>query len=136
MFYEAGDPRCSSAGRRRLIFCQFLLAPLYAARQCYKNRRCGTRRSCLWLELWIRRLSLTSDSFLALVIPPALRNEVTAVEACLPQAGLSCSAPRRFPILKFSFRRFFDFDSNSNPSHPSRRRRGEERGNLAGENRI
>lgn len=58
MFCEAGDPRCSLAGRRRLIFCQCLLAPLYAARQYYKDRRCGSRRSCLWLELWVRRLSL------------------------------------------------------------------------------
>ena len=58
MFYEAGDPRCSLAGRRRPIFCQCLLAPLYAARQCYKDGRCGSRRGCLWLELWIRRPSL------------------------------------------------------------------------------
>src|SRR5580704_13438449 len=28
--------------------------------------------------------------------------------------------------LKVSFRRFFDSDSDSNPSHPSRRSRGEE----------
>jgi hypothetical protein len=39
------------------IFCQCLLAPLYADRQCYKNGRCGSRRGCLWLELWIRRPS-------------------------------------------------------------------------------
>ena len=58
MFYEAGDPRCSLAGRRRPIFCQCLLAPLYAGRQCYKDGRCGSRRGCLWLELWIRRPSV------------------------------------------------------------------------------
>lgn len=74
-------------------FWQCLLAPLYAARQCYKNGRYGSRRGCPWPELWIRRPGLTSHSFLALVIPPAPRNEVTTMEACLPQAGISL-APR------------------------------------------
>ena len=45
--------------RGRPSVCQCLLAPLEAARQCYKDGRCGGRRGCLWLELWIRRPSLT-----------------------------------------------------------------------------
>jgi len=84
VFSEAGDPRCSSAGRRRSIVCQCLLAPLYAARQCYKNGRCGGRRGCLGPELWIRRLSLKSDSFLPFVMPFVLRNELSAMQRHSP----------------------------------------------------
>jgi len=109
--FEAGDPRCSSAGQRRPIFCQCLLAPLYAARQCYKNGRCGSRRGCLWPELWTRRPSLTSHCFLALVIPPASRSEVTAVERhppVIPTAveGSLLLRASAAANLKFSFRSF------------------------------
>ena len=128
MSSEAGDPRCRSAGRRRPIVCQCLLPPLYAARQCYKNGRCGGRRGCLGPELWIRRLSLTSDSFLPFVMPFVLRNELSAVERhspVIPTAVEGSLLLRTSAAANFnSLSGFFDSDRKSNPSHPRKDAKG------------